>query len=81
MYLELVYNGHDEVARSFLDRLKGTQEECYQDDIHKLSLVTNREHMAGYQIMDNFRCVCVLGEGGSEGREEGGGMIKEDRGD
>lgn len=66
MYLELVYNGHEEVARNFLERLKGTQEECYQDDIHKLSLVTSRDHMSGYQIMDNFRCVCyasLLGSG------------------
>ncbi|KAK8378853.1 hypothetical protein O3P69_009523 [Scylla paramamosain] len=55
MYLELVYNGHEEVAKNFLERLKGTQEEYYQEDIHRLSLVTNREHMSGYQIMDNFR--------------------------
>lgn len=60
MYLELVYNGHEEVARNFLERLKGTQEECYQDDIHKLSLVTSRDHMSGYQIMDNFRCGSLL---------------------
>ena len=55
MYLELVYNGHEEVAKNFLERLKGTQEEFFQEDIHRLSLVTNREHMSGYQIMDNFR--------------------------
>ncbi|XP_068222556.1 transcription initiation factor TFIID subunit 5-like [Palaemon carinicauda] len=55
MYLELVYNGHEEVSKAFLQKLGPLQEDYYQDDIHKLSLVTNRDHMTGYQIMDNFR--------------------------
>ncbi|XP_069950406.1 transcription initiation factor TFIID subunit 5 [Cherax quadricarinatus] len=55
MYLELVYNGHEQVAKSFLEKLGNMQESCYQEDVHKLSLVTSRDHMTGYQIMDNFR--------------------------
>ena len=55
MYLELVYNGHDEVSKQFLQKLGSLQEDYYQDDIHRLSLVTNRDHMTGYQITDNFR--------------------------
>ncbi|KAG7174515.1 Transcription initiation factor TFIID subunit 5-like 1 [Homarus americanus] len=55
MYLELVFNGHEEVAKSFLQKMGNVQEHCYREDIHKLSLVTTRDHMTGYQIMDNFR--------------------------
>lgn len=55
MYLELVYNGHEEVSKAFLKKLGPLQEDYYQEDVHKLSLVTSRDHMTGYQIMDNFR--------------------------
>ncbi|KAK7084586.1 Transcription initiation factor TFIID subunit 5 [Halocaridina rubra] len=55
MYLELVYNGHEEVSKAFLQKLGPLQEDYYQEDVHKLSLVTSRDHMTGYQIMDNFR--------------------------
>ena len=55
MYLELVYNDHEEIAKSFLQKFGCQQEDYYQDDILKLSLVTSRDHMSGYQIMDNFR--------------------------
>ena len=55
MYLELVYNDHQEIAKTFLKKLGPQQEDYYQDDIVKLSLVTTKDHMSGYQIMDNFR--------------------------
>ncbi|XP_027218189.1 transcription initiation factor TFIID subunit 5 [Penaeus vannamei] len=55
MYLELVYNGHEEVAKSFMEKFGNTQEDYFEEDMHKLSLVTSRDHMTGYQIMDNFR--------------------------
>lgn len=55
MYLELVYNGHEEVAKSFMEKFGNIQEDHYEEDMHKLSLVTSRDHMTGYQIMDNFR--------------------------
>ncbi|KAB7498254.1 Transcription initiation factor TFIID subunit 5 [Armadillidium nasatum] len=55
MYLELVYNGHENMAIAFLERFSPQQEDYYQEDILSLSLVTTRDHMSGYQIMDNFR--------------------------
>ncbi|XP_076037366.1 transcription initiation factor TFIID subunit 5-like [Oratosquilla oratoria] len=55
MYLELVYNGHEEASKSFMLKFGPLQENFYQEDVHKLSLVKTEEHMKGYQIMDNFR--------------------------
>ena len=55
MYLELVYNGHEEAAKSFIGHFGPRQESFYQDDIKKLSYITKREHMRGSELMENFR--------------------------
>ncbi|RWS13329.1 transcription initiation factor TFIID subunit 5-like protein [Dinothrombium tinctorium] len=55
MYLELVYNNHEEQASKFMSKFGPLQEDYYQDDIKKLAVVVKREHMKGNEIIDNFR--------------------------
>ena len=55
MYLELVYNGHEDAAKEFITNFGPRQESFYQDDIKKLSYITKREHMRGSELMENFR--------------------------
>lgn len=55
MYLELVYNSHEEQAIRFINRFTPHQENYYSDDIRKLGAVTKKEQMKGNEIMDNFR--------------------------
>lgn len=55
MYLELVYNGHEEAALSFIGQFGQMQEPFYADDIKKLSYITKREHMKGSELMENFQ--------------------------
>ena len=45
MYLELVYNHHEDEAKKLMERFGPVQESYYQEDIKKLSFVTKREHM------------------------------------
>ena len=54
MYLELVYNQHEEPAKHFIAMFGPRQESYYQEDIKKLSFVTKKEHMKGNELMDNF---------------------------
>jgi len=44
MYLELVYNGHENEAKKYVAEFGPKQEPFYQDDIKKLSYITKREH-------------------------------------
>ncbi|XP_064646268.1 transcription initiation factor TFIID subunit 5-like [Lineus longissimus] len=55
MYLELVYNEHEEEAKAFFDKFSLEQEQYYQEDIQKLSCVIKKEHMQGHELMDSFR--------------------------
>merc|ERR1712223_1278990 len=55
MYLELVYNGHENDAKEFITNFGPRQESFYQDDIKKLSYITKRERMRGSELMENFR--------------------------
>lgn len=55
MYLELVYNNHEEVAIKFMERFRESQENYYQEDLQKISYVTKREHMKGNEITDTFK--------------------------
>lgn len=55
MYLELVYNEHEEQAVKFMERFGPEQEEYYQEDIKRLSCLTKKDHMKGNEFMDNFR--------------------------
>jgi len=54
MYLELVYNEHEDQARHFIQSYGPRQESYYQDDIKKLSFVIKKDHMKGNELMDNF---------------------------
>ncbi|KAG0426796.1 hypothetical protein HPB47_026118 [Ixodes persulcatus] len=55
MYLELVYNEHEEQAVKFMERFGPEQEEYYQEDVKRLSCLTKKDHMKGNEFMDNFR--------------------------
>ena len=54
MYLELVYNGHEQAAKEFIAKFGPRQESYYQEDIKVLSFVTKKEHMKGNELMENF---------------------------
>ena len=54
MYLELVYNQHEQAAIDFIAKFGPRQESYYQEDIKKLSFVTKKEHMKGNELMENF---------------------------
>ncbi|XP_054168108.1 transcription initiation factor TFIID subunit 5-like [Oppia nitens] len=56
MYLELVYNEHEDQAINFMSKFGGQQEYYYEEDIKKLSVVTKKEHLnANNDIIDTFR--------------------------
>ncbi|XP_040848109.1 transcription initiation factor TFIID subunit 5 isoform X2 [Ochotona curzoniae] len=55
MYLELVYNQHENEAKSFFEKFHGDQECYYQDDLRVLSSLTKKEHMKGNETMLDFR--------------------------
>uniref|UniRef100_G1KD54 Transcription initiation factor TFIID subunit 5 n=1 Tax=Anolis carolinensis TaxID=28377 RepID=G1KD54_ANOCA len=55
MYLELVYNGHENEAKSFFEKFHGDQECYYNDDLRVLSSLTKKEHMRGNETMLDFR--------------------------
>lgn len=54
MYLELVYNNHQETAANFIAKFGPLQEDYYQDDIKKLSIVTKPELLKDNEMIDNF---------------------------
>ena len=55
MYLELVYNSHEDQAVAFMRRFAVYQEDYYMEDVRRLSVVTKKEQMKGNEIIDNFR--------------------------
>lgn len=55
MYLELVYNGHTEKAITLMKTFGPEQDAYYQDDLKKLALVTNKDHMNGNELTDTFK--------------------------
>ncbi|XP_033114696.1 transcription initiation factor TFIID subunit 5-like [Anneissia japonica] len=55
MYLELVYNDHEQKAKHFFDEFSKEQEEYHQEDITKLSVVTKKDHMTKNELMVCFR--------------------------
>ncbi|XP_078499819.1 transcription initiation factor TFIID subunit 5 [Lissotriton helveticus] len=55
MYLELVYNQHENEAKTFFDKFHGDQECYYEDDLRVLASLTKKEHMKGNETMLDFR--------------------------
>ncbi|XP_072319000.1 transcription initiation factor TFIID subunit 5 [Eucyclogobius newberryi] len=55
MYLELVYNNHENEAKSFFQRFSGDQECYYENDLRVLSSLSKREHMRGNETLMDFR--------------------------
>ncbi|XP_071943039.1 transcription initiation factor TFIID subunit 5-like [Antedon mediterranea] len=55
MYLELVYNDHENQAKHFFDEYSKEQEDYHQEDLTKLSVVTKKDHMTKNELMVCFR--------------------------
>uniref|UniRef100_A0A667XD94 Transcription initiation factor TFIID subunit 5 n=1 Tax=Myripristis murdjan TaxID=586833 RepID=A0A667XD94_9TELE len=55
MYLELVYNNHENEAKAFFEKFSGDQECYYEDDLRVLSGMTKKEHMRGNETLLDFR--------------------------
>lgn len=55
MYIELVYNGHEEQAKELMMKFGPEQEYFYQDDLKRLAMVTKRDQMSGNDITDTFK--------------------------
>ncbi len=55
MYLELVYNGHERQAQSFIRKYGPVQESFYAGDVQKLGYITKKLHMSGSELMENFQ--------------------------
>ncbi|XP_075697205.1 transcription initiation factor TFIID subunit 5 [Rhinoderma darwinii] len=55
MYLELVYNQHENKAKAFFDKFHGDQECYYEDDLRILASLSKKEHMKGNETMLDFR--------------------------
>jgi transcription initiation factor TFIID subunit 5 len=55
MYLELVYNGHENIAIAFMKKFTPEQEDYYQDDLRKLAQVTKKDHMKDNELTDTFK--------------------------
>ncbi|XP_029466153.1 transcription initiation factor TFIID subunit 5 [Rhinatrema bivittatum] len=55
MYLELVYNRHENEAKAFFEKFHGDQECYYHDDLRVLASLTKQEHMKGNETMLDFR--------------------------
>jgi transcription initiation factor TFIID subunit 5 len=55
MYIELIYNGHEEQAKELMDRFGPEQEHYYQEDLKRLGMITKREQMSGNDLIDTFK--------------------------
>lgn len=55
MYLELIYNNHEEQAKKLIEKYGPEQEYYYQEDITRLSIVTKRDEMNGNDLTDTFK--------------------------
>uniref|UniRef100_A0A8C8MLV0 TFIID subunit TAF5 NTD2 domain-containing protein n=1 Tax=Oncorhynchus tshawytscha TaxID=74940 RepID=A0A8C8MLV0_ONCTS len=55
MYLELVYNNHENEAKQFFEKFSGDQECYYEEDLRILSSMSKKEHMKGNETMLDFR--------------------------
>ncbi|XP_071791479.1 transcription initiation factor TFIID subunit 5-like [Asterias amurensis] len=55
MYLELVYNGHENQAKKFFAAFGEDQEEHHQEDLTQLATVAKKEHMIHNELMMNYR--------------------------
>lgn len=55
MYLSLILNDHQVHAKKFLDKFGPEQETYYQDDMIKLSFVTNKEQIKGNDLAEIYR--------------------------
>ncbi|XP_055703167.1 transcription initiation factor TFIID subunit 5 [Phlebotomus papatasi] len=55
MYLELVYNNHEEQAKRLMEKFGPEQEYYYQEDLRRLAMVTKRDQMSGNDLTDTFK--------------------------
>lgn len=60
MYLELLFNGHEDQAKKILERFGPDQEDYFQEDLKKLSHVCKTDHLKGNELTDTFKYVSGL---------------------
>ena len=55
MYLELVFNGHEDDAKRLYRRFSGDHLELYPEDIKTLGTLTTKNHMVKSPFMEHFK--------------------------
>ena len=55
MYLELLFNGHEDQAKRLIDKFGADQEDYFQEDLKKLSHVCKKDHLKGNELTDTFK--------------------------
>ncbi|KAK3924319.1 Transcription initiation factor TFIID subunit 5 [Frankliniella fusca] len=54
MYLELLFNNHEDQAKRLMEKFGSDQEDYFQDDLKKLSHVCKKDHLNGNELTDTF---------------------------
>lgn len=60
MYLSLILYDHNEHAKKFSEKFGIEQEEYYQDDLMKLTLVTNKEQIKHHELAQIYRYILSI---------------------
>lgn len=55
MYIELLYNGHEDQAAQLMAKFGPEQEYYYQDDLKKLAMVTRKDQISGNDLTETFK--------------------------
>lgn len=55
MYLLLILYDHNEHAVKFLEKFGPEQEDYYQEDLAKLSIVKNKDQIKGHELANIYR--------------------------
>lgn len=55
MYIELLYNGHEDQAADLMAKFGPEQEYYYQDDLKKLAMVTKKDQISGNDLTEAFK--------------------------
>lgn len=55
MYLSLILYDHNEHASNFLEKFSSEQEDYYQDDLKRLSIVKNKDQIKGNELAEIYR--------------------------
>lgn len=54
MYISLILYDHNEHAANFLEKFGHEQDDYYQEDLSKLSIVKNKEQIKGNELAEVY---------------------------